>query len=90
MKCLNTNESSSWMEVPALTKCVTVRDEEQAYNKNIRLMNCEDSYIYIDSPINSISLTNCLNCTIVVAAVRDVCTIDKCEKSKITIASNFV
>lgn len=78
------------MEVPALTKCVTIRDDESSYNKNIRLMNCEDSYIYIDSPINSISITNCVNCTIMVAAIKNVCTIDKCEKSKISVASNFI
>jgi len=83
-------ENDSWAEVPALTKCVTIRDEESALHKNIRLMNCEDSYIYIDAPINSISITNCVNCTILLAAVEKVCTIDKCEKTDVSVATNFL
>lgn len=83
-------ENDTWAEVPALTKCVTIRDEESALHKNIRLMNCEDSYIYIDAPINSISITNCVNCTIMLAAVSKVCTIDKCEKSSVSVASSFL
>lgn len=89
-KALCEEENDSWAEVPALTKCVTIRDEESALHKNIRLMNCEDSYIYIDAPIHSISITNCLNCTIMLAGVRKVCTVDKCEKTSVSVATSFL
>jgi len=33
---------------------------------------------------------NCVNCTVFVSAVSRITTIDKCEKTKVTITSNFL
>ena len=33
-----------------LNKCVTIR-EAQIQNKDVRIMGCEDSYIYIDTNV---------------------------------------
>lgn len=78
------------MNIPTLTKCITIWDEDSVLNKDLRLTNCEDSYVYLDCPINSIVLTNCVNCTIMVAAAWKTCTIDKCERVNLTVASNFL
>lgn len=45
------------------------KDEESCKNKDIRIVNCEDSYIYIDSSVQSVSITNCANTTIFIAGV---------------------
>lgn len=90
MSKLSMSEDSNWVTFPALSKCVTIWDSESVYSKDLRLINCEDSYVYIDCPINSISMTNCVNCTIVAPAVKRTCTIDKCEKMSITVATNFI
>jgi hypothetical protein len=87
---LSSSEDNSWVNIPTLTKCVTIRDEESVLNKDLRLNNCFDSYVYIDCPINSITITNCINCTVMVAAARRVCTIDKCEKVNLTVACDFL
>lgn len=87
---LSPTEDSNWVVFPALSKCVTIRDQDSVENKDLWLINCEDSFVYLDCPINSISLTNCFNCTIVAPAVKWTCTFDKCEKMTISIASNFV
>ncbi len=76
--------------MPPLTKCVTIRSAEQMANRNVRLTNCEKCYIYIDAPVNSIFIQNCIGCTIVVASVAQVCTFDKCENSNLTVATNFL
>jgi len=59
-------------------------------NKEIRIIACEDSYIYIDACVKYISIVNCLNTTVFVASVKKVCTIDKCENLTITVAANFL
>ncbi len=37
-----------------------------------------------------ISIINCVNTTVFVAAVKKVCTVDKCENLTLTVASNFL
>lgn len=72
-----------------LSKCVTMKDAS-FNNKNVKISNCEDSYIYINSYVNTIKIANCTNCTIVVSAVSKIATIDKCENCNICIAANFL
>ena len=51
-------------------------------------MGCEESNIYIDSYVETILISSCINCTIFVAAVSKVCTIEKCENLTLCVASN--
>ena len=72
-----------------LNKCVTIRDNA-IQNRDVRLLGCEDSYIYIDTNVKYMQIQNCVNCTILVAAVNKACLIDKCENTTITVASNYL
>jgi hypothetical protein len=72
-----------------LNKCVNVRDN-QIQNKDVRIVGCEDSYIYVDTNVQFLQITNCVNCTIMVAAVNKSCSIDKCENVTVSVAANFV
>jgi len=56
----------------------------------VRILGCEDSYIYIDTNVAFMQISNCTNCTIMVAAVNKTCSIDKCENVTVCVASNFV
>jgi len=49
-----------------LSKSVTIKDGFNLSDKNLRLTQCEDSYIYINTNLNSIKISNCINCTIMV------------------------
>ena len=66
------------------------KDEKACKGKDIRILACEDSYIYIDSSVLFLSVINCVNTTVFVASVGKVCTIDKCENLTITVAANFL
>jgi TBCC domain-containing protein 1 len=71
-----------------LNKAVTVRD--QSDGNEVRISQCEDSYIYIGSYVESLSVSRCVNCTVFVAAVSKVCTIDRCENVTVCCASTFL
>ena len=55
-----------------LNKCVTIRDN-QIQSKDVRIIGCEDSYIYVDTNVKYMQISNCVNCTIMVAAVNKTC-----------------
>jgi len=59
-------------------------------SKDVRVMACEDSYLYLGNAVDCLYVSNCVNCTIYVSAVAKVCTLDKCENVTLTAASNFL
>ncbi len=73
-----------------LSKCVTIKEASAVQNKNIKIVQCEDSYIYINSNVKNIKIANCNNCTIFVAAVSKITSIDKCENCSICVATNLI
>lgn len=73
-----------------LNKCVMVRETDIIKNKEVKLLGCEDSYVYIDAPLQSLLIANCVNCVFFIAAVRISTTIEKCEGCQITVASNYL
>eukprot|EP00330_Aristerostoma_sp_ATCC50986_P004434 CAMPEP_0114594530 /NCGR_PEP_ID=MMETSP0125-20121206/16184_1 /TAXON_ID=485358 ORGANISM="Aristerostoma sp., Strain ATCC 50986" /NCGR_SAMPLE_ID=MMETSP0125 /ASSEMBLY_ACC=CAM_ASM_000245 /LENGTH=253 /DNA_ID=CAMNT_0001794921 /DNA_START=254 /DNA_END=1015 /DNA_ORIENTATION=+ len=76
--------------IQGLSKIVTIKDKQMCSNKEVRIIACEHSYIYIDASVRLISIVNCVNTTVFVASVKKVCTIDKCENLTVTVASNFL
>lgn len=74
-----------------LNKCVTVRDvTNMAPGKDVRLVCCEDSYLYIGTSVDCLQIQKCANCTIFVAAVSRVITIDKCENVTLCCAGSYL
>ena len=77
----------------SLNKCVSVKTYEELYhlqgnNCRVSIIGCEDSNIYIDSNVETLLISSCINCTIFVAAVNKVCTLEKCESVILCVASN--
>ena len=63
-----------------LNKCVTVRDVTNLISgRDVRIISCEDSYLYIGTSVDCLIISKCVNCVIFVAAVTRACTLDKCE-----------
>ncbi|KAL4506852.1 hypothetical protein ABPG72_001273 [Tetrahymena utriculariae] len=88
---ISTNEQAiDVIYIQGLTKSVMCKDEKFCADQDLRILNCEDSYIYIDAAVQSLSVTNCTNTTIFISAVNKICTIDKSENLTITVASNFL
>jgi len=74
-----------------LNKCVTVKDVTNLVaGKDVRIMSCEDSYIYIGTSVDCLQISKCVNCVIFVAAVNRACTLDKCENVTVTVASEYL
>ncbi len=76
------------VHINGLNRCVTIR--EAVHNKDIRIAGCEDTYIYVDAPVRFVSVNNCVNCTLMFAAVSQSCSMDKCENVTICTATNFL
>jgi len=84
------------LKMNSLNKCVTVkRHDEIQYNFGntqckLSIVGCEDSNIYVDSCVETLLVSSCINCIIFVAAVSKVCTIEKCENSTLCVAANLL
>ncbi len=74
-----------------LNKCVTVKDTETIKEGVVvRIMNCEDSYIFINQKVDCLEINGCINCTVFCAAVSRVCSLMKCENVNLTVAAGLV
>ena len=74
-----------------LNKCVTVRDADNLEEgKDVRVIACEDTYVYLGNMVDCLQVSNCVNCTIFVASVARVCTLDRCENVTLCVASNYL
>ena len=82
-------EKSNYIKIKHLSKCVTIKNQNDFINKNILITQCEDSFIYINTQIINCKISHCTNCTIVIAVINKIITIDKCEKCNISFISNF-
>ena len=80
---------SDYIQIKSLSKCVTIKTSSDVQNKNIKITQCEDSYIYINTHIVNCKISYCTNCTIVIAVASKIISIDKCEKCQISIISNL-
>lgn len=71
-----------------LNKCVTIKDKQNLQaNIDVKIISCEESYIYINQAVDCLYISDCINCTVFVAAVRRVCTITNCESVNLTVAA---
>lgn len=80
-------EKSDYIQIKNLSKSVTIKND--CINKNIKITQCDDSYIYINTNVQNCKISHCSNCTIVIAVVSKIITLDKCEKCNISLVSNF-
>ena len=78
------------LAISGLSRAVTVKPEKEVTGKDVRILNCEESQIFINGPVRQILLLNCREVTCFVAAVSRICTMDKCENCVLTAASSVV
>lgn len=86
---INTSESdNSILNIKNLSKCLSKIDNTQ--NKYIKIMNCEDSQIYIDESVSFIKVSNCNNCIIYIASVSKITSIENSKNCVFSFSSNFL
>ena len=76
------------MSLEGLSYVVTIKEDIQ--NKDLRIIGCEDSEIFINSAVRSLYVVNCVNCTIYIGACERIAFVDKCEKISFTVATNLL
>ena len=70
---------------------MTVRDVTNLVaGQDVRITNCEDSYLYIGTSVDCLQISKCVNCVVFVAAVTRSCSLDKCENVTVTVASEYL
>lgn len=70
---------------------MTVRDVTNLIpGKDIRIVSCEDSNLYIGTSVDCLTISKCVNCVIFVAAVTRACTLDKCENVTVCVAADYL
>ena len=77
----------------SLNKCVATKSFQEInphYGNTCKMsiVNCDESYVYIDANVETLLISSCINCTIFVASVSKICTLEKCEKVNVCIAAN--
>ena len=77
------------MIIHSLSHSVALR-EELLNGESIKVCDCEDTHLYIDASVQYIHISSCINCTIMVAAVAAICTLDKCENVTLSVAANML
>ena len=78
------------LAISGLSRAVTVKQDKEVAGKDVRILNCEESQIFINGPVRQLLLLNCRDVTCFVAAVGRICTMDKCENCVLTAASAVV
>lgn len=74
-----------------LNKCVTIKDSSNLPPAlDVKILNCEESYIYINQVVDCLFVSDCSNCTIFCASVKRVCTIAKSENLNVTVAASVL
>lgn len=72
-------------------KCVTVKDKSNLTEGiDVKIQNCEDSYVYINQYVDCLHISECLNTTVFCAAVKRVATVSNCEGVNLTVAAGVV
>ncbi len=59
-------KSDDLVQLRNLSKCVTIKDAQSINGKNIKIVSCDESYIYLNGAANLVKVSNCINCTILV------------------------
>jgi hypothetical protein len=73
-----------------LNRSVSIKSQAECAGREVRITNCDESYIYINAPIKQVSFQSCREVTVFISAVAGLATMDKCENCCLVIAGNFI
>ena len=92
---LTVEPTENQFKLNSLNKCVATKSFQEInphYGNNCKMsiVNCEESNVYIDSNVDTLLISSCINCTVFVAAVTKMCTLEKCERVTVCVAANQI
>ena len=73
-----------------LNRSVALKNQNECNGKEIRISNCDESYIYINAGVKQVSIHSCREVTVFISAVSGLATMDKCESCTFVIAGSLV
>lgn len=88
LSVISNDPPSDYFKIKNLSKSVSTTSE--CTNESILITQCDDSHFFINTNVANCKISHCTNCTIVIAAVNKIISIDKCVKCKICVVTNFI
>ena len=82
--------NSELLSLEGLSFSVMIKEEVQCRGKDLKIIGCYDSEIFIESSVRSVYIVGCSNSNIYVASCEKIAFIDKCEKVSLTITTNLL
>lgn len=73
-----------------LNRGVTLKSPAECNGKDLRICNCDESYIYVNAAVKQVSILSCREVTVFVAAVAGLATMDKCENCTLVILGSLI
>ena len=81
---------SDAISLNSLNKGVTLKTASECTGRDLRICNCDESYIYVNAGVRQVSILSCREVTVFVAAVSGLVTMDKCENCTLVILGSLV
>lgn len=81
---------SEGLQISGLNRSVSLKSQIECSGREIRIANCDESYIYINAGVKQVSIINCREVTVFISAVSGLATMDKCESCTVVIAGSLV
>ncbi|XP_028846989.1 TBCC domain-containing protein 1 isoform X2 [Denticeps clupeoides] len=74
------NKIVLWSQVYRQT---LAKDSETLSGANVKLQSCNEAFIYLLSPLKSVTVDKCRNCTVVLGAVESLVHVQSCENVRL-------
>lgn len=84
------NNNGEAIVLSGLNRSVALKNQSECYNREVRIVNCDESYVYINSGVKQVCIHNCREVTIFITAVSGLATMDKCESCIIVLVGSLV
>jgi TBCC domain-containing protein 1 len=73
-----------------LSKGVTLKNASECNGRDLRICNCDESYIYVNAGVRQVSILSCREVTVYVSSVSGLATMDKCENCTLVILGSLI
>ena len=73
-----------------LNRSVSLKSQSECNGREIRISNCDESYIYVNAGVKQVSIISCREVTVYISAVSGLATMDKCEACTVVIAGSLI
>ncbi|OMJ87727.1 hypothetical protein SteCoe_10470 [Stentor coeruleus] len=82
--------SADCLSLAGLNRGVTIKNTTETKAREVRISNCDESYIYIHAAVKQVSMQSCREVTVYISAVSGIATMDKCENCTFVTCASLI